>query len=96
MQRQGSFQIVRKVARHDYRLLVNGKEKTYHANLLKKYVSRSTPEPEVPHGDVSGEETIAEAQHLSVVDEHTNDGGSVEILFPAIESSEGVNDVEIN
>ena len=58
-------------------------------------MSCSTPEPEVPHGDVSGEETSAEAQHLSVVDEHTNDGGSVEILFPAIESSEGVSDVEI-
>ena len=96
MQWKGPFQIVRKVARHDYRMHVNGKEKTYHANLLKKYVSRSTPEPMVPHEDTSSEEPIAEAQHLTVIDDHTSDDGSVEIVLPTIESSEGVDDVEID
>ena len=96
MQWKGPFQIVRKVARHDYRMHVNGKEKTYHANLLKKYVSRSTPEPMVPHEDTSSEEPIAEAQHLTVIDDHISDDGSVEIVLPTIESSEGVDDVEID
>ena len=95
MQWKGPFQIVWKVARHDYRLHVNGNEKTYHANLLKKYVSRSTPEPMVPHGNASSEEPNAVAQHLTVIDDHTSDDGSVEIVLPAIESSEGVDDVEI-
>ena len=44
MQWKGPYQIVRKVGNVDYMLDVNGTVKTYHANLLKKYVEREEPE----------------------------------------------------
>jgi hypothetical protein len=44
MQWKGPYQIVRKVGNVDYMLDVNGMIKTYHANLLKKYVERDEPE----------------------------------------------------
>ncbi|GFO43376.1 Zinc finger protein [Plakobranchus ocellatus] len=40
MQWKGPFEIVTTVGINDYRISMGGKEKTFHANLLKAYISR--------------------------------------------------------
>ena len=40
MQWKGPYKVVKKVGRCDYKLFFNGKIKPFHANLLKKYISR--------------------------------------------------------
>ena len=42
MQWRGPYEVVGKVARHNYSLQVGKKKKTYHANLMKRYVERSS------------------------------------------------------
>ena len=44
MKWQGPFEIKEKVGSLDYRIELNGKRKTYHANILKKYVERDNVE----------------------------------------------------
>ena len=44
MQWKGPFSVVAKVGLSDYRIDIHGKMKTFHANLLKKYVERD-PDP---------------------------------------------------
>ena len=46
---------------------MKGKEKTYHANLMKRYVERVS------------EESATEANHLSVIDEQVREDESVSI-----------------
>jgi hypothetical protein len=41
MQWKGPYSIVEKVGQMDYRILVRGKTKTFHANMLKKYLART-------------------------------------------------------
>ena len=40
----GTIRSPKKVSECDYRILVNGKTKTYHINMLKRYVERNTAE----------------------------------------------------
>lgn len=40
MHLQGPYEVSQKVNNFDYKVIVKGKEKIYHANLLKKYVDR--------------------------------------------------------
>ncbi|PIK47157.1 hypothetical protein BSL78_15967 [Apostichopus japonicus] len=42
MQWRGPYSVLAKICVNDYRIDVQGKVKTFHANLLKKYVSRDT------------------------------------------------------
>lgn len=44
LQWKGPFEVVKKVNRVDYQLNIQGKVKTFHINLLKKYVERSQRE----------------------------------------------------
>ena len=39
MQWKGAFEVSSVVGLNDYKVKVKGKEKVYHANLLKKYLS---------------------------------------------------------
>ena len=41
MQWKGPYEILESVNPYDYRVNVDGKEKVYHAHLLKKYVERN-------------------------------------------------------
>ena len=49
---KGPYDIINTVGPNDYKVKINGKEKTIYANLLKKYLSRdeetSSRVPEVP------------------------------------------------
>jgi len=92
MQWKGLFDVIKKVAKHDYRIVVNGKEKTFHANLLKKYVSRT--ENNV-HNDA---EIVHAAAGLvrasaSIVEEHEEE--LMEISLPTVEQTQDHNDVII-
>ena len=40
MQWKGPFEVSSVVGLNDYRVIVKGKEKAYHANLLKKYFEK--------------------------------------------------------
>ena len=40
MEWKGPYEVVEQVAKHDYRLLIRGKLKVFHTNMLKEYVSR--------------------------------------------------------
>ncbi|RUS74830.1 hypothetical protein EGW08_017387 [Elysia chlorotica] len=41
VQWKGPYDIIKSVGLNDYKVKINGKEKTLHANLLKKYLSRN-------------------------------------------------------
>ena len=93
MQWQGPFKIVQKVAKHDYRLKVGDKEKTYHTNLLKKYVWREEDRLDV----------VSVANHLSFVcagiveaaDDHFDDDTPA-LELPPLEQTEFPTDVCID
>ena len=85
MQWQGPFEVLGRVAQHNYKLQVRGKEKTYHANLLKKYVERD-----------GVESTFTEANSVSVVSEQVSDDESVSIECPSVTQTEGIDDVHIS
>ncbi|XP_071487443.1 uncharacterized protein [Diadema antillarum] len=91
MQWRGPFEIVQRIARDDYRLLVNGKERTYHANLLKRYIGREDEKVDDLENENQGQ---LEANYVSVVDDQVDDDGSVPLSFPSIEASESVHDVK--
>ena len=40
MQLKGPYVIKEKINKFDYRIDVNGKERVYHANLLRRYIER--------------------------------------------------------
>jgi hypothetical protein len=41
MQWRGPYEIIKKVGNADYRIDMNGKIKTFHANMLKLYIDRA-------------------------------------------------------
>ncbi len=53
LQWKGPYAVVETMGHYDYRIEVGGKIKTYHANLLKKYVERSVSPDETLLGMVS-------------------------------------------
>ena len=83
MQWQGPFEVVGRVARHNYKLQVRGKVKTYHANLMKKYVERVN------------EESVTQANHLSVAGEEVNEDESASSEYPSVRQTEDVIGVHI-
>ena len=55
---KGPFKVVDRPSRNSYKLGINGKTKTFHANLLKQYVERmeesKQPVPETSECDIDG------------------------------------------
>ena len=85
MQWQGPYAVKQKVGRCDLRVDVNGKIKTYHVNLLKKYVERT------PEGNVE------QANAISVVEEEAGPHGDKPTLgLPALSQTENLNDVVVS
>lgn len=85
MQWQGPYQIVKRLGKVDYQLEVKGKVKTYHANMLKKYVERCEPVVNCV---------------MSVVDSEQIDDSDVECSqetdFLEVQSRETHVDVDVN
>ncbi|KAH3717167.1 hypothetical protein DPMN_059947 [Dreissena polymorpha] len=100
MQWQGPYEIVEKVGESDYRLDVNGHVKTYHANMLKKYVERIGNEAE------TGQAGLLINIAAAIIEDDKVPSGekdclseygrfNEEIQCPIIEQSESVEDVKL-
>ncbi|XP_055997762.1 uncharacterized protein LOC125654613 [Ostrea edulis] len=85
MQWKGPYKIVKKVGNVDYMLDVNGTVKTYHANLLKKYVDRVEPEVSFLMSIVTSEET-----------DNSDSEDDQEVYVEVSNSVESYKDVDIN
>ena len=60
MQWRGPYIVESRVGANDYRMKMGPKTKTYHLNMLKKYIA-GEPEVEVVHTGNKDDETIAVA-----------------------------------
>ena len=93
MQWKGPFTIIRKVAQHDYCLNMNDKQRTFHANLLKKYIARTDSivpeEPQIIHAAASFKHINA-----SVIDDDTEEG-IIEVKLLPIKQTEIFTDVNV-
>ena len=91
LQWKGPFDVIKKVAKHDYRIDVNGKEKTFHANLLKKYVSRNEDNVHNSAEIVHAAAGLVRAS-ASIVEDKED---LMEISLPAVEQTQDYRDVII-
>ena len=90
VQWQGPFRVTKKIGRNDYVVDRNGTEKIYHANLLKRYITR---ELKGKPNHVSAYLELASACELDCqyLKEELE-----EVEFPPIEPNEGACDVNIS
>ena len=105
MQWKGPFRIVDKPNKVDYKIDMNGKTRTFHANLLKLYVERKEPDQQA-HGQISAV-TVQPPQisgdfqgSLSlvssvVIDCSVEDHGEISDL-PELKPTEGPSHVDIS
>ena len=101
MQWRGPYEVVGNVARHNYSLQVGKKRKTYHANLMKRYVERSSEEQgdDVTHGDNDVEDdddheveepSLMVGNAIQVIDDNDsyNNDSIVGLSFPSLQQTE--------
>lgn len=88
---KGPFPIVKKVTPNDYRLDMNGIEKTLHANLLKPYVTRD----EVNLDTVESAATGVVKAHVSVVEDEDGEFEETKVELCPMTQKEKVDDVHI-
>ncbi len=105
LQWKGPFRVLEKIGTVDYRIDLNGKSKTFHANLLKKYQTRpdaTNVNTEATTGSliecanasiIECEEPITESESSS--DYIMTDNEDV-IMLPALNPTESVSDVQIS
>ena len=91
LQWRGPYKILKKLNRVDYRVEVNGKAKTYHANLLKLYVERKEANPTDVVSFVSGAFSVVST---AVVDCSSEEQGYIQDL-PTVQGNEHLDDVDI-
>ena len=102
MQWKGPFKILERVEGPDYRIQVGRKQKIFHANMLKRYFSADSGEPEDALGpteqEAAPEVTTGEIQVQAVLFERAEDledqGPELETLIS--KGKETVEDVKIN
>ena len=90
LQWKGPYQIVEKFGKMDYKIHVDGKLKTFHANMLKKYIERTKD-------DLSVSKDVLGAVNVAVIDipEDQEDVGTLEDS-PVLQSEEGPKEVNIS
>ncbi|KAJ8027088.1 hypothetical protein HOLleu_32126 [Holothuria leucospilota] len=89
MQWKGPFEVIKKIGLSDYRLLVNGNEKTFHANLLKLYVPRVKPVRQNGKSPEVGGAVIK----VKVINEDTSESDFANVDLVSLEQVESVDDV---
>jgi len=82
MQWKGPYEIVQRVNAVNYHVLIKGKVKTFHINMLKKYVERDCSQ------------LVEVTANVSVVEEE--DSQEIEVTVPVIVQTEGVSECVIN
>ena len=102
MQWKGPFKVVEKLNACDYRVMVKGKVKTYHGNMLKKYFRREAEEAETGESDaismscISVIESEEEEGQIDADYTHFLNQHSVSLRFPTVESKENIQDIKVN
>ena len=84
MQWKGPYPVLKKIALHDYCLDVDGKEHTFHANLLKKYIDRTDSEDRLEI--VRAAASLRHVSHSVIHDEVEE--GMIEVRLLPIEQME--------
>ena len=88
LQWKGPYDIIRKVAVNDYRIQIGENTKTFHANMLRKYVRRENSENKRMNDDVvQGLQLVSEDQYSQL--------GSEDAMFCPLEATESWSDVSI-
>ena len=102
VQWKGPFTVVHKLSDQDYRIDINGKLKTFHTNLLKRYISRDEDsEHEDSSTDSGNREVSAQATVVSEDDDDVEGSPvsekpkSIGIQLPPLEATETIEDVSI-
>ena len=89
MQWRGPYEIISKVGQCNYRIKVNGKERLYHANMMKLYISRQDPGSDEPQPSTSTDQsTIFSA--AAVIHEEEGD------VIPTFDSSDQSKSYDVN
>ena len=91
LQWKGPFQVIRSVAADDYRLEIKGKQKTFHINMLKRYVTR-VPETETEENQPETSASVLEVSCGAVVEE----GDDTEELSHLFHPGEGETYLDVN
>ena len=90
MQFKGPYTVIRKVNEFDYIVQVNGTEKMYHANLLKKYHERGDS------SGVSGVQCAAVVEEQDEEDEAFDYKRAIKVDLPNLKPKETIADVDVN
>ena len=99
MQWRGPYEVVGKIARNNYSLQIGKKRKTFHANLMKRYIGRSSQErdDDVTQDDVDEVVSEVPSQEQCVDDVTEDDNGISEqsvltcSAIQVIDDSDGEN-----
>ncbi|GFO19509.1 Zinc finger protein [Plakobranchus ocellatus] len=93
MQWKGPFEIVKTVGINDYRINMGGKEKTFHANLLKGYIARDQDDSQATSSSAIPAASVTVIEDLE--GEHFNDSDCE--ALPELggwDSEETINDLK--
>lgn len=97
MQWKGPFDVVGKVGQVDYKVSVNGKIKTFHANLLKKYLDRTNIcDSSTVHDDQNNEVLATINMAVIDMDSEENDAQGEFHDIPCINPDAGPDQVDVN
>ena len=80
MHLQGPFEITEKLNSYDYRVKVRGKDRIYHANLLRKYIERDAGMLALMQTEMPGEALPEEQLDARVIDGDEGDYDDEELL----------------
>ena len=98
MQWKGPFKVVERIGRNDYRIEVKGKIRTFHVNMLKKYVFPEKRMPETSCSVEDSERNMWEGVSLAVVETEEDCDGTISdedlLKMPTTGGDETYKDVQ--
>ena len=107
LQWRGPFRVLEKVGNLDYKIDINGKSKTFHANLLKRYIARIENEQETLKFEPKINSNVLECATVSIIEceqplsdsEILNENLALDneelIVLPSLNAIETFSDVKI-
>ncbi|KAJ8023314.1 hypothetical protein HOLleu_35700 [Holothuria leucospilota] len=100
MQWKGPFSVICKVGKNDYRVNVNGKERLFHANLLKQYITRRSNEKDEERIEIVNVGLHMEHVEADQIDTEMDDDSDnliqVEDFLVPIEQKETYKEVNVS
>ena len=92
MQWRGPYTVESRVGANDYRVKIGSKTKTYHVNMLKKYISREPEGNVVPVDDTDGATVAVAGVIHQDVDPELGEVPDLEVPGPESGRQEGTQD----